>query len=332
MYFNLEESEMDITLRFMSHLLYRYSNGELRKDLDALKSTRSWAPLDTEVLDMLRRDPISKAMEFYDSVVEFRTETTPSAILNAIETYCLQHGKAKTKKIKSVDIYGNETITEEFESYVEDDEGLYIIPIVDHAAKMDRERGMSMMDSMEFLSSGFVKQRNNYNISPVLVVQQMAQKESLESYKAKKLRPDNQGFGDSKKLPRDFNSSFGLFNPFRHELPDYIGYDVRRLKDHFRILEMLPARGSGSNTLLPLWFDGATNSFAELPKAPWMTGNKQPGANCGSCDNCQYVDCCELKSYYEVSEKYDQINCMLVADNKHYLFKRKEKDTIWVLN
>ena len=57
----------------------------------------------------------------------------------------------------------------------------------------------------------------------------------------------------------------GLFSPFRHEIPEYMGYDVKFFKDNIRFLEILGGREGGAGTVCPLYFDGAVNYFKELP-------------------------------------------------------------------
>lgn len=61
------------------------------------------------------------------------------------------------------------------------------------------------------------------------------------------------------------NVLLGLFSPFRHEIPDYMGYDITRLRDNIRFLEIMGGREGGGGTICPLYFDGAVNYFSELP-------------------------------------------------------------------
>ena len=58
---------------------------------------------------------------------------------------------------------------------------------------------------------------------------------------------------------------FGITNPFAFEVPDYLGFDISRLRGHARFLEIVLNREGESNDITPLYFDGATNYFTELP-------------------------------------------------------------------
>jgi len=90
--------------------------------------------------------------------------------------------------------------------------------------------------------------------------------ESIENAKANRLKPSLDGLGDSKLTQRDANVIFGLFSPFRHEIPKYMGYDITKFKDNIRFLEVLASREGGGGIISPLYFDGAVNYFKELPK------------------------------------------------------------------
>lgn len=58
---------------------------------------------------------------------------------------------------------------------------------------------------------------------------------------------------------------FGIFNPYAYEKADYIGYNILRLKDCQRFLEVVVNRDGESNGLKALYFDGAVSFFGELP-------------------------------------------------------------------
>lgn len=63
------------------------------------------------------------------------------------------------------------------------------------------------------------------------------------------------------------NVLLGLFNPFKHELPEYQKYDITKLKDKCRFLEVVLNRGGSSGGLIGLYFDGAVCEWAELPRS-----------------------------------------------------------------
>ena len=63
------------------------------------------------------------------------------------------------------------------------------------------------------------------------------------------------------------NVLLGIFNPFKHDLPEYKRSDITRLRDNCRFLEVILNRGGSSGGLVALFFDGAICSWYELPRA-----------------------------------------------------------------
>lgn len=57
----------------------------------------------------------------------------------------------------------------------------------------------------------------------------------------------------------------GLFSPFRHELPEYLGYNIQKFRNNIRFMEVIINREGEQNGICPLYFDGLTNTFRELP-------------------------------------------------------------------
>lgn len=73
------------------------------------------------------------------------------------------------------------------------------------------------------------------------------------------------GLADSKSTAKDCSVMLGITNPMAFELPEYLGYDISKLRGHARFLEIVLNREGESNDIAPLYFDGATNYFTELP-------------------------------------------------------------------
>lgn len=111
----------------------------------------------------------------------------------------------------------------------------------------------------------------------------------------------------------------GLFDPFRHEMQEYMGYDIQKMRNHIRFLEMVLNRDGESGSMVPLFFDGDTNTFKEMPKV-WLDADqtqKNP----------------ELEEFYrKVEEEYINrrpeqaiINLCYAKRKKKKLFKKKFK-------
>ena len=110
-----------------------------------------------------------------------------------------------------------------------------------------------------------------YGCCMALVQQQAADTEkqqytnSGQSIEAK-LEPSLSGLGDNKLTQRDAFIVLGLFAPARHDIPKHMGYDITILKDWYRCLMILKNRMGVPNLRTALLFNGACNTFSELPK------------------------------------------------------------------
>ena len=186
-----------------------------------------------------------------------------------LRNYALEHGKIHKRKIET-----KPGVFIEVEDYYEpNDPEEYVICIIDHIGLISTEKNkdtgmpMSLHESIGKLSSDYlIKLRNRFGYIPVVIQQQAAAQESVENKRSNKLKPSLDGLGDNKLTQRDANVILGLFSPFRHEIEDYHGYNVRTFRDNIRFLEILGGREGGAGTTCPLYFDGAVNYFKELPR------------------------------------------------------------------
>lgn len=93
----------------------------------------------------------------------------------------------------------------------------------------------------------------------------MQQQESIENMKMNRLKPTADGLADNKALIRDVDLCLGLYGPYRYGIKEHEGYDIQRMKDSIRFLEIIAGRQGGGGNVCPLYFDGAVNFFKELP-------------------------------------------------------------------
>jgi replicative DNA helicase len=261
-YFTLEMSSEEKMLACFANILYVKEG--LRISPTDLKSTKADKILPEDVLAIIQKyepyfNKIEEFVEFIDSVRH------PYGIYNLVRKYALANGTVVNKQIV---IDGEVTEVEDY--YQPNDPDEYVMVIVDHIGLIASEKRngvqLSLHESISVLSSDYLlKLRNRFNYIPVVVQQQSQAQESIENKKHNKLKPSLDGLGDNKLTQRDANVILGLFSPFRHEIPDYFGYDITRFKDNIRFLEILGGRDGGAGTVCPLYFDGAVNFFKELP-------------------------------------------------------------------
>ena len=216
--------------------------------------------------------------ELEDVLIISDDNINPLGIYKDIEAYANTNGKTFYKNTEFTKPDGTTETKVGFDYYIPNNPDEYVFIIVDHAALLNEEKGFdgnkTIKGTIEKHSLNMVKVRNRYSYNPVLIYQQSAAKESNESVKLNKLEPSREGLGESKVPTRDCDLMLGLFSPALHELPTYRKYDITRLKDNYRFLQVLKDRYGEMNVSTHLYFNGAVGYFAELPKADEMSTDK----------------------------------------------------------
>lgn len=265
LYFPLEETPERIMQRFISWLLYDFSEGKIRVSPKELRSTVK--PVSQEVLDIIASEEIQDIIKYFEEHIIFPDEAAnPTGIKKFCERYAEEHGTVHYKIGKFRDVDGVVKEKEVFDWYEPDDPNEYRIVIIDTINLIDTERGMTLKQAMDKMSEYCAKYlRNRYGYSPVVIQQQAFESEGNEAFKLGRIRPSVAGLGDSKYISRDANVVLGLFSPFRFALKEYEGYDISKFRDNIRFLEVITNRDGEMGGLCPLFFDGAVCQFNELP-------------------------------------------------------------------
>lgn len=270
-YFPLEETPENITLRFMAFIISYLTQGKVVISPTDLKSTDERKPLPQEVLDIMDSLEFNAILDHYEDIVTFYDSHNIVGINKTMCDYAQTHGTThfKVVKVKEVDELGKvkEVDRKIFDYYTADDPNEYVIFIVDHVSLIEPIKGMDLRESICALSENCVTLRNRYGYIPVIIQQQSTETSNAEAVKNNKIRPTVSGLGDGKYTARDANMMIGICNPNAYELPQYLGYDITRLKGNIRFMEIVLNRDGEANGICPLLFNGAINQFKEAPPA-----------------------------------------------------------------
>jgi replicative DNA helicase len=272
-YFALEESKEMFWLSMVSTMLYNRYNiyiapqqllslGDYTLDRDILIKVHS---IEAEVNDM------EKYIEVIDNVFN------PYGIYKRVRDYFTEDigHFTKVKNDEGKDILGE---------FVYKDDDLYVFAITDQLNLLVPDSNgqynaqKNLHEAMDYFSKEYSLKQMSKRLKCVVIniQQQAADKEKQEFYKGqsieKKLEPSLDGLGDNRLTARDADMVLGLFAPTRYELNTYRGYNVDRLKDKMRTIIVLKDRHYGiANSYIHLYFNGATNTFKELPLLKDMT-------------------------------------------------------------
>lgn len=268
-YFSLEESKERFFLSLISKWLL--DNCDLRISIKELLSIGGKdCYLDDGIISLIE-DAKEYFIDFTKYVTVVDSVKNPTGWYKMIEEYLLENGHWTMKTITRD---GKEISVKD--KYVPDDPELYLLCIVDHISLMqpEKENGimMSLHQSITKWSSDYcIHLRNQYGVSVINVQQQSAEKEKKQFNSRgtsidEKLEPSLDGLADNKLTARDADVVIGLFAPDRYEIENYENYDIRVLQDNFRMMMFLKTRDGEANMRTPLFFDGKTGDFREMPK------------------------------------------------------------------
>lgn len=265
LYYNLEETQEAITLRFMCYLLYTISG--IHKSPGDLKSVREDKVIDEAILNLFEDEPYKSILDYFERTVAFLPDKNPFGIYKQAKLYAESNGVIHNKKMDIKDKSGNVVDSKDvFDYYVPHDPKEYVMIIVDHCSLISCDGKQDLREAINTLSSYMVQLRNRYNYIPVVIQQQNQETGNLEAFKLNKIRPTMTGLADSKFTSKDCNVMLGLCNPWAFEINSYGGYSLSELKGNARFLEVVINRDGESNGMIGLYFDGAVNYYEELPK------------------------------------------------------------------
>lgn len=254
----LEETQMNIMLKFMCYVLFvRY---KIRVDIKTLKSVDSSRIVKPEIIELLKSIEVQSILNFFDEHVEWIPDRNPTGIFNTLDKYAQSHGTTHKK--------WNEPMQKEvFDWYEPDDPDEYVLCIIDHIGLISTERGYDLRESIKKLSEYLKIVRNKYGYSPVVVQQQNSETLSLEAFKQNKIYPTQKGLLDCQDTARDCDIFLGIVNPYSFEFKTFgEGYDITKLRSYGRWLKVVQGRDGESDATLGMYFDGAVGWFAALPK------------------------------------------------------------------
>lgn len=267
-YFSLEMDAASKEDEFNCYLLYRLSNIVISPT--ELRSTDH--PVDEKILDLLESEEYQKYITAFKNLVTFvETERNPTGINKYCRAYAEEHGHYNYVTVKGKNpVTGDPEdirILDPDEPWTANDPEEIKIAILDNASNLQTEQGLNKMQTIEKMSKYFITLRNQMNWVTVLIQHQAQAQEGIENFKLNKIKPSSDGLADCKTTTRDANMVIGLYSPFKYEIENYEHYDIRKFRNYIRFMEIIEDRDYGaSGNICPLFFNGASSAFFELPR------------------------------------------------------------------
>lgn len=263
--FSLEISKEDFMALSMAYRLF--SEYGIIISPENLQSVFQGYVLDIKILAILESTKFREYFEFFESKIEVIDNIkSPTGIMINAEGYARANGKVIYDKVTWDDGTEHKIIKE----YVPNNPNQIVEVIVDHATLLS-EKGRTLYDCIKVLSSDyFLKLKNTYKFSPVLVQQQSASSTEQQFTNRgenilDKVKPSREGLSSNKDTAMDINLMLGIFSPYKYKESSYAGWDLTRFRDYHRELSIMLNRNGRSNITQQLFFNGACSYFQELP-------------------------------------------------------------------
>jgi replicative DNA helicase len=207
--------------------------------------------------------------DYFEEMEDVLTIIDGSSHPTAINKFMMAHAKSYGDIISKKVNNGQEDI-KIFDKYIPYNPNQYVLIIIDHISLMKRERNFNVKDNIDKMSEYLIPLRNNFNYIPVVVQQLNRSNTQADRFKLDMVEPKLSDFKDSGNTQQDANVIMSLFSPRRHELEDFRGYDIKKLRDRFRSVSILKNRDGAADVRIGLQFVGEVGYFQEIPKASEM--------------------------------------------------------------
>jgi replicative DNA helicase len=161
---------------------------------------------------------------------------------------------------------GKFTETEHRKIYIPDNPDLVYLVVVDHASLLRPNKGRTLKEEIDLVSSYLVTLRNMCRISPLVIMQANRDSAGMER---RKQGLNNMRLSDTKDSGgpvQDSEIVISIFSPHRERLTTYNKYNIGILTDRFRSITVLKNRYGESDVEVGTNFFGKCGIWNELPK------------------------------------------------------------------
>lgn len=171
-----------------------------------------------------------------------------------------------TLLMKDLNNLGSFTENEHRKIYTPKNPDLIYLVVIDHISLLRPNKGRSLKEEIDLVSSYLVTLRNMCRISPVVIMQANRDSAGMER---RKQGLNNMRLSDTKDSGgpvQDSEIVISIFSPHREHLATYNKYSITELRDKFRAVTVLKNRYGESDVEVGVGFYGNVGIWRELPK------------------------------------------------------------------
>ena len=205
--------------------------------------------------------------------IQFRFDpTNPTGIYRELLQYYDEHGEFIKEKYAGFNDFGAPEQKERISGYRAKD-NRYVIVVIDHIALLNLERKFSLKENIDKMSEYAVKFRNICGTT-FLILQQFNQglhAIDRKKHKGEDLLPQQSDFKDSGNPFQDSDTALGIMNPHALDLIKIVGYDTTRIKNNFRIVNIIKNRKGKAHVAYGYYYNPKAGYFSIIPPPGELT-------------------------------------------------------------
>ena len=137
--------------------------------------------------------------------------------------------------------------------------------VIDHVGLLRPSNGRNKKGEIDTTVSYLVTLRNMCNISPTLIQQINREQSNIERFKAGRTGIQLSDLKETGDTTDAAEVVLALYGPNRDKLNTYRGYDVKKLGDHIRMIQILKTRFGSADIEIGVNYHGDVNEWFELP-------------------------------------------------------------------
>lgn len=198
------------------------------------------------------------------SKINFRfSPNNPTGIRNELFEHALTRGKLEFTNYTDKEGKVNQKIS----GYKPNNSDAYCLCVLDHFYLVKKERGFTTKLTIDKLSEYQVELQNLFGYTFINLQQFNQGLSSVErlKYAGADLSPQHSDFRDSTNPYTDSTIVIGLMSPFKLDLDECLGYNIKKLKRNFLMFKIIKNRLSTDNIAKGLFVNPKAGYFKELP-------------------------------------------------------------------
>lgn len=149
------------------------------------------------------------------------------------------------------------------ERYIKNDRNQYLIAVLDHC-KLLKNNGSGIKHEIDETAKHFIYYRNLCDMTICAVQQANRQFKSMDRRNSEHNYLELQDAQDTADMTQASEIVIGVYHPFREKKAKCEGFDIKKLRDQFRLIQLLKGRFGQSDVVEGCIFQGSIGYFKEL--------------------------------------------------------------------